>query len=96
MDSLCQNIVTKVYNLYLYYLKFNENDIKKLCSAIKINQNFQDLRIYASVMDINHFATYLEENDSIWLISFSFNNLKPSDAESFIEILKKCRRVKEV
>lgn len=74
---------------------YKEEDIKKLCKAIQNNKNFQDLRIYASKFDIAVFEKYLEENDSLFLVSFSFTHLKPSDSEHIINILKKLKNVKE-
>lgn len=95
IDILCEKVFTKVYNLYLYYLNFKENDLKRMCEAIKVNKNFQDLRVYASKFNIGLFSAYLEENESIWLISLSFDNLKSSDADFIIKILEKCKNVKE-
>jgi len=65
IDILCEKVFTKVYNLYLYYLNFKENDLKRMCEAIKVNKNFQDLRVYASKFNIGLFSAYLEENESI-------------------------------
>lgn len=62
---------------------------------MKENPNFHDLRIYASQIDISLLAKYLEENESIIMVSISFNNLKTSDADHIIEIIKKLKNLKE-
>jgi hypothetical protein len=62
---------------------------------MKKNSNFHDLRIYASQIDISLLAKHLEENESIIMVSISFNNFKTSDAEYIIEIIKKLKNLKE-
>jgi len=87
--------VKKVTNLYLYYLTYKQSEIEMLCEAIHQNPKFQDLRIYASKFDISWLAKHLYENESIWLISLSFNHLKAKDADYIIDILKKLKNLKE-
>ena len=96
IKRIWENVVKRVNNLYLYYMSFKEDDIKRVCDAIKLNDHFQDLRLYACKIDISLFAEYLYENDTIWLVSLSFNHLKSSDAEDFIKLIKKLKRIREI
>ena len=61
-----------------------------------MNTHFQDLRLYACKIDLSLLSEYLNENESIRLISLSFNHLKSSDADDFIKVIKKLKNVKEI
>ena len=96
INRMWENVVKKVNNLYLYYMIFKEDEIVKMWNAINFNDHFQDLRLYACKIDISSLAEHFIENNSIWLISLSFNHLKASDTDEFIKLIKKLKMIKEI
>ena len=96
INRMWENVVKKVNNLYLYYMSLKEGEVIKMWNAIKLNDHFQDLRLYACKFDISLLAENFVENHSIWLISLSFNHLKAADADDFITLIGKLKVIKEI